>query len=136
MTAVLLYDGDCGVCARSVQFVLRHEPAEHPTLRFARLAGPLGDQLRAQHAGLRHIDSMIWFDPAPHARQHVRVRSEAVLAALSYLGGRWRWLATLGALVPVSLRDRAYAWFAARRHRVARPACLLPSAEQSARFLD
>jgi predicted DCC family thiol-disulfide oxidoreductase YuxK len=135
---VLLYDGTCGFCARSVQFVLDHERDRH-SLTFARLAGALGDDLRRRHPALASVDSVIWFEPADDAGGGTAfVRSAAVLRVLRYLGGGWRVLGLLGTIVPRSLRDWLYDVVARRRRTLVRrsPSCLVPSAEQRKRFLD
>ena len=131
---MLLYDGTCGFCAGSVQFVLRHE-GRHRSLRFATLDGPLGDAARRARPELTGVDSVIWLEPAAG---RVLVRSEAALAVAAYLGGPWRALAALGRLVPRRLRDAAYDLVARNRYRIAGrlDACPVPSPEQRGRFVD
>jgi len=130
-SAILLYDGACGLCAASVRFVLRHERSHH--LRFAPLAGATGSALRARHPELAGLDSMIWYEPA-HDR--VRVRSDAALAVARYLGGPWAVAGGAGRLVPGAIRDLIYDLVARHRHRLAGPVCVLPEAGQRDRFLD
>jgi predicted DCC family thiol-disulfide oxidoreductase YuxK len=130
--ALLLYDGTCGFCAGSVQFVLRHEGARR-TLRFASLDGETARSLHRVRPELAGVDSLIWYEPA---EGRVLIRSEAVLAVASYLGGAWRVLGALARVVPRAVRDAAYDLFARNRYRVAgrTEACLLPTPEQRARF--
>lgn len=131
--SVLLYDGDCGFCAGSVQFVLRHEPAAaRARLAFAPLQGAFGTRVRQQFPELAGVDSVVWYDPAVPS---VRVRSAAALAATAHLGGGWAVLAAIGRLVPRLLRDAIYDQIARRRFEIAAPACLLPTPEERARFL-
>lgn len=133
---LLLYDGTCGFCARSVQFVLRHE-GQRRTLRFAPLEGPTGIAVRARHPELAGVDSLIWVEPASsRGGERLLVRSRGARAVARYLGGIWRVLGTLGGLVPPRLLDAAYDWLARHRHGIAAPACLLPTPEQRRRFLD
>ena len=132
--SVLLYDGECGFCAGSVQFVLRHEPPAHRgRLAFAPLQGAFGGRVRAQFPELIGVDSVVWYDPTIPA---VRVRSAAALAAVAHLGGVWTVAATLGRLVPRPLRDAVYNLIARRRFEMAAPACLLPTPEERSRFLS
>jgi predicted DCC family thiol-disulfide oxidoreductase YuxK len=132
--SVLLYDGECGFCAGSVQFVLRHEPAAgRGRLAFAPLQGPFGSRVRAQFPELIGVDSVVWYDPGIPA---VRVRSAAALAAVAHLGGVWTVAAALGRLVPRPLRDAVYHLIARRRFEIAAPACLLPTPEERSRFLS
>ena len=138
---MLLYDGTCGVCAKSVQWVLRHERSSrtHRSLRFASLQGPLAQRVIAAHAELRGVDSVIWYEPATDTEaERILVRSSAVIAVGRYLGGVWRMLAAIGSVVPRPVRDGAYDFIARHRYSIAgmAPACLVPSPEQRARFVE
>jgi predicted DCC family thiol-disulfide oxidoreductase YuxK len=132
---LLLYDGTCGFCADAVQFVLRHDVRAR-TLNFASLQGPTGAAIRDRHPVLASADSMVWLesidDPAP------LVRSDAALRVLRYLGGAWGALAAVAAIVPGGVRDWGYDLVARHRHRL--PAggatCVIPTAQERARFLD
>ena len=124
----LLYDGTCGVCARSVQFILARDRRQ--TLRFAPLHGVFAQGVLRQHPELHDVDSVVWYDGSG-----ALVQSDAVVAVLRYLGGAWSALAMLAGLVPRQLRDAAYAAVARRRLTLAARACLLPAPEQRPRFL-
>ena len=130
---LLLYDGTCGFCAASVQFVLRHE-RQHG-LRFAPLQSEIGDAIRARHPGLAGVDSMIWIEPTATS-ERVLTRSAAALRVARYIGGPWRALA-LAAIVPRPIRDAVYDLIARHRHRLVGDAeqCYLPPPAARARFL-
>jgi predicted DCC family thiol-disulfide oxidoreductase YuxK len=135
-SALLLYDGTCGFCARSVQFVLRHEGPSR-ALRFASLDGPTGRALHARHPELASVDSLIWFVPADSRRDEcILIRSDAVLTVATYLGGVWRVLGALGRLIPRFVRDAAYDWVARRRYRLVPRSCPVPKPEERKRFVD
>ena len=126
--AVLLYDGACGLCASSVQFVLRHESRQD--LLFAPLQGELAADVRAQHPELAAVDSMVWVEDG-----RTFVRSAAVLRTASYLGGIWK-VAALGWLVPRAVRDMAYDFVARHRHQwFGAEQCYLPPPDVRKRFL-
>jgi predicted DCC family thiol-disulfide oxidoreductase YuxK len=63
-------------------------------------------------------------------------RSDAVLEIARYLG-RWRWLRVFG-ILPRGLRDWVYGVVARNRYKWfgKRDTCVVPTAEQRARFLD
>ena len=125
---VLLYDGSCGFCARSVQFVLRHERS--PVLRFAPLDSAAGMSARAALADPAKTDSMILLD-GPVAL----VRSDAALRVASIMGGPWR-IAALARALPRRLRDAVYDLVARHRHRLpGAPQCMLPPESEAARFM-
>ena len=131
---ILLYDGDCAFCARSVQFLLRHD--RRRLVRFAARQGAVGRALEARHPGLAAVDSLLWVE-ADAGAERVAVRSDAALAAARYLGGGWAALARVGGLVPRPLRDAVYALIARNRHRLGgAAACVVFSAEERARVLD
>jgi predicted DCC family thiol-disulfide oxidoreductase YuxK len=137
---ILLYDGECGLCARSVQFVLAHESPDRSTrrcaLRFAPLQGTLAARVRADHPMVATIDSVVWIEIDADGHEQVAVRSAAALSALAYLGGGWRLLARAGRLVPRPVRDAVYDIVARHRQALMTPSCLLPTPEQRRRFLD
>jgi predicted DCC family thiol-disulfide oxidoreductase YuxK len=133
---ILLYDGACGFCTRSVQFVLSHE-RHRRNLRFSRLEGGFGVALRARHPALATIDSLIWYEPATSTSpEHLLWQSRAALRVARYLGGVWGLLGSLGMMVPRFLSDAMYGWIARHRHELAADACLLPTPEQRRRFID
>lgn len=136
--AILLYDGTCGFCAKSVQFVLARERRDG-TLRFAALQSAIGIDVQSRHPELADVDSVIWFEPANDAGpESVYVRSAAALRTLRYLGGLWGAVGTAATLVPPFIRDRVYDLVARHRHKLVRAdaSCLLPTPEQRARFID
>ena len=131
---VLLYDGLCGFCDRTVQFALKHDKPR--LLRFAPLQGQYARDVLARHPGLHGIDSLVLVERDAQG-ERVSVRSEGALRLAGYLSWPWR---ALGAfrLVPRVLRDWGYDRFAKIRYRAFRKfdACPLPPAEVRARFLE
>ena len=127
---MLVYDGSCGFCSRSVQFILRHE--RRHDLLFVTRDSPLGQDLR-RHFRLQGVESMLWI-----AGEQASIESNAVLRAARYLGGVWSVLAALGSIVPSWLRNWAYRLIARHRRKLgsAATSCLVPTAEQRERFLS
>jgi predicted DCC family thiol-disulfide oxidoreductase YuxK len=130
---VLLFDGECGVCAASVQWVLVHERTAN--LRFAALQSPAGRSFVAASGLSPEIDSLIWIEASGRSVR-VDYYADAVRAALRYVGGPWLVLHTLLGLVPRKVRDLGYRWFARHRQSVAARQCLIPTPSQKARFFD
>lgn len=136
MPPVLLYDGTCGFCARSIQLILRHD--RRGTLRFAALQGTYGAAVRSRHPELAGIDSMVWVEPeTPGNPERVSVRSAAGLRIARYLGGIWQ-VALAARVVPRAVLDAAYNLIARHRHHLpgAHDMCLVPPPEIRTRFLD
>lgn len=132
---ILVYDGDCGFCTRSVQFVLTHDTRRR-SVRFAARDGEAGRAVRARHPDLRTVESLLWVETVD-GREVVSIYSDAVLATATYLGGGFAVLGGLGRLVPRFLRDPVYQLVARVRRQIMRgaPACHLPTPDQLSRML-
>jgi predicted DCC family thiol-disulfide oxidoreductase YuxK len=131
---VLLYDGVCGFCNGSVQFILRHE-VRH-TLRFAPLQSGFAAVMKRGHPELDEVDSLVWVEGAP-SREQVAIRSAAAFKVADYLGGFWKLLLVFK-IVPSFIRDFFYDIFARHRYRWfgKYQSCPIPSADTRSRFLD
>lgn len=115
--------------------MLRHDRLG--TLKFAPLDSPFGEAVRARHPALARVDSVVWYEPADgKAEERLFTRSSAALRVARYLGGFWRLLLVTG-LIPTFIRDALYDLVARHRHKLTPggPHCLVPTAEQRARFL-
>lgn len=134
-TPVLLYDGVCGICNRSVQTILRFD--RRGTLRFAALDSDFARGVIARHPGLQDLDSMVFVQNPDRPDERIAVRSAAALQVLSYLGGPFR-LLLAARLIPAGLRDWLYDRFAAIRYRLGgrHDTCPVPSPDVRSRFLD
>jgi predicted DCC family thiol-disulfide oxidoreductase YuxK len=133
---VLLYDGLCGLCDRSVQFVLRHD--RRGVIRFATLQGEYARGVLARHPGLAGVDSLVFVETDPATgEERVATRSTGTLRIARYLGGPWP-LARVFSLVPRFLRDAAYDLVARTRFRLfgRLDRCRVPEPAQRARFID
>ena len=130
---VLLYDGTCGFCAQSVQFVLKRD--RKGTLRFAPIDSVYGRAAIARHPELKDVDSVLWVAPADeHTAERVFTHSAAAMRVASYLGGGWR-LMQLAQVVPAPIRDAIYRLIAKHRHRLSDSQCFVPTGQERARFL-
>lgn len=128
--AVILYDGECGLCDRLVQFVLPRDP--RGCFRFAPLQSAFARaQLVAAGLPPDDLDTMVLVESG-----RVHVRSSAALRVLRELSWPWPILYPF-VLVPRFLRDPVYRFIARNRHRwFARPAtCGMPKPGWNERFL-
>ncbi len=127
---LVLFDGVCNFCNRSVNFILDHD--RHKRFHFAALQSDAG-QAVLRHFGLRTDD----FDTAvlvEHGRAYTK--SSAALRIARNLGGWWSLLALL-LTIPPFLRDAAYDLLARNRYRWFGKAesCRVPTPEIRDRFL-
>jgi len=133
---VLLYDGVCGFCDRTVRLLLRID--RRGAFRFAPLDGDFATRVFDARPTLHGIDSLILVEVAgDDSVAGVFTRSDALLRIAAHLGGAWR-LVGVARAIPGALRDRAYDSFARRRYRLMGrlDACRVPPAELRSRFLS
>jgi predicted DCC family thiol-disulfide oxidoreductase YuxK len=133
---VLLYDGICGFCNKTVQHILKKD--KRRTMLFAALQSEYGKSILTRHPELNGVDSLVFVEPLDFAYlEQVFVRSDAALRVASYLGGPWK-IALVAYVIPRPIRDYLYDQFAKRRYRWfgKQDTCLLPPPEVRSRFLD
>jgi predicted DCC family thiol-disulfide oxidoreductase YuxK len=123
---LVIYDGWCGVCARTVRWLRRHDPD-----RRVRVLPNQAPGLR-ERIGLskQQVDRSAWaIDPAGRYYEG----AAAINRAFEELG-RWRLLALPYRLPLIRhAEERFYHWFSANRGRLARwgitPTCERPHAD-------
>jgi predicted DCC family thiol-disulfide oxidoreductase YuxK len=128
---LVFYDGLCGLCDRTVQFLLRRDPAQR--LKFAPLQGETARQRTDLPSELR---SMVFIAQPGTAQEKIYFRSEAALRLLDHVGGWWRIVSWLR-LLPRPVRDWGYDVIARRRYRWFGKfdSCRVPAPEFRERFL-
>lgn len=57
---LMLYDGDCGLCQKSVQWLLDHDT--EGKLRFAPLQGETAQPILEAHEELKDVDSVVYVE--------------------------------------------------------------------------
>lgn len=128
---VLLFDGVCNLCNKSVQFIIRHD--KNARFRFAALQSSAGNYLLATHRINRHKPESFFYI---RGRQ-VFEKSGAVLRVLRDLGGLWS-IFYVFIIIPRPLRDFFYVQIAKRRYVLfgRRSTCMIPTPELRGRFLS
>jgi predicted DCC family thiol-disulfide oxidoreductase YuxK len=135
---VVFYDGVCGLCNRTVQFILKRD--RRKVFRFAPLQGPLANRILRAHgidpSGLDTIYVAANCDVSSNER--LLARSDAAMFVLREIGGIWRVGADVLGLLPRSVRDWGYDLIARNRYRIfgRYETCPMPSEGVRARFLD
>jgi predicted DCC family thiol-disulfide oxidoreductase YuxK len=127
---VMLYDGVCGLCARSVRWILRHE-RDHE-IRFAPLQGETAAALRLAHPQIpEQLETVVFI-----VGDRVHLRSKAFLYMATHLRAPWRWIHAFR-WWPAFLGDIGYRIVAALRYKLfgKHDTCEIPSPEHRARFL-
>lgn len=127
---IVFYDGVCGLCARSVQLLVRLDRGR--AFHYAPLQGATAAEVRARLPEFpRDLETVVYLEDGK-----LSLRTQAYLAAARHLPFPWRaasWLRWL----PSWLTDPAYASIAERRYRLfgRHDTCRIPTPEQRELFL-
>ena len=128
---IVLYDGVCGLCDRSVQLILRND--RRGRFRFAALQSETGRAL-LEKFGLspEALDSVVLVEGA-----HAWRKSRAALRIARRMDAPWPLLWPL-VVVPRPVADFFYNLVAKHRYRIfgKLDACMIPPPEVRARFLS
>ena len=119
---VVLFDGECALCNRSVNFLLKVD--RNDVFRFATL--PSASRTSGDVPG-----SVVLSENG-----HMYTRSEAVIRIFRRLGFPFS-IALVFRLIPRGLRDAAYDWIARNRYRWfgRQDTCRLPKPEERHKFI-
>ncbi|MDH5605393.1 MAG: thiol-disulfide oxidoreductase DCC family protein [Anaerolineae bacterium] len=128
---VVLFDGVCNLCSRTVQFIVPRNPQAN--LSFASLQSEFGQSvLAAYQLPEEEFDTILLLEGAK-----IYFHSSAILRLATYLRYPWR-LAGVMLLVPRPIRDRVYNWVSRNRYRWfgKLDACLVPTPDLQARMIE
>lgn len=129
MRPVILFDGACSFCERSVQFIIKRDPDQY--FSFAALQSDAGKALAARYNLTGDMDSFIFID-----KETCYDKSAAALHVAKHLKGVWK-MAFLFIVLPKPIRDFVYDQFSKRRYTWfgEKESCKLPTPEERKRFL-
>ena len=128
--AIILFDGVCNFCNRSVNFIIDHDPAGY--FKFGALQSEAGKALLSQHGLAKDdLDTLILIEDG-RAYTH----STASLRILKHMKG-WYSLLYDFIVVPASIRDFLYYLFAKYRYKLfgKQAECRVPTKEELERFI-
>ena len=127
--SIVIFDGLCNVCARSVRFILANDKSR--SILFAPMQSEVGARLMARH-GLDSTDT----DTFLYITGGVAYSHSDAALEIARNFGFWRVLRIL-TLVPRSWRDACYAALARNRYTWfgIRDQCYIPDEHERARFL-
>ncbi|NHF60034.1 thiol-disulfide oxidoreductase DCC family protein [Flavobacteriaceae bacterium TP-CH-4] len=128
---IILFDGVCNLCNRSIQFVIKRDKAD--LFRYAALQSEVGQKLLSErNIDTKTIDSIILIDPGVA----YYVKSDAALQIGKHLKG-YRSLSSILNLIPSKLRNIVYDFVARNRYKWygRKDQCMVPTPELQAKFL-
>jgi len=128
-SSVILFDGYCNLCSRSVQLVLKHD--RKAKFRFASLQSEYGKALLQKHQlPTESFGTFVLIED-----DKIYLKSTAALRVVKSLSGMWPVLYA-AIIIPRFIRDAVYGLVARNRYRWfgKRNSCWMP--EGSDRFVD
>jgi len=129
MSGTVFFDGVCGLCNASVDFILRRD--RRGAFRLSPLQGTTAQSALPPELRER-LDTLVL-----QTDSGTFIRSAAVVRILWGLGGFWSLMGWLLWVVPKPVRDWGYRIVAANRIRWfgAKETCRIPTPEERDRFL-
>lgn len=128
--AIILFDGVCNLCNRSVQFILKRDKKGY--FHFTSLQSEAGQELLAENElPQADFNSFVLIENGK-----VYQKSTAALRVCRKLSGGWPLLYGF-IIVPPFIRNAVYSWIARNRYKWfgKKEACMLPKPEWKERFL-
>jgi predicted DCC family thiol-disulfide oxidoreductase YuxK len=128
---VLLFDGVCNLCAGSVQFIIKRDPAAR--IRFASLQSEKGKKLLNEfNLPSGQLKSLVFVENGK-----AYTRSTGALRVSRYLNAAWP-LAYVLIVVPPFIRNAVYDWIGKNRYKWfgEKTECWMPTPSLRNRFID
>ncbi len=134
LSQLVFYDGNCGLCDRVVQFLLKVD--KHQIFMFAPLQGKTAAHyLQHLPPKFKTVDSLVLVENFQTGHPQVHVLAKGALRIAWLLGGLWKLIGWLSFL-PSFLFNWAYRLVARNRHHLfPQTLCILPPPGQEKRFL-
>lgn len=125
---IVFYDGDCGLCSTSVQFILKHEKGKE--IKFSPLQSEFTKKFFEEHNYPQPDLSTFYF----FTNNKLYQKSCAALKVVPFLKWYWQPLRIL-VILPKFIRDKFYDFIAERRKKLGGSFCVIPTEENQKRFI-
>ncbi|WP_075050777.1 thiol-disulfide oxidoreductase DCC family protein [Bacillus testis] len=127
---IVLFDGDCHICNRSVQFILHRDRNDY--FRFASLQSEIGGKLLDQYGIPHDYDSIVFISD-----HKAYCQSDAVCQICLHLSGLWK-IFYLGKYIPSPIRNWLYRFVAEHRYlfNSQQKACPIPTEKERKAMLQ
>jgi predicted DCC family thiol-disulfide oxidoreductase YuxK len=124
---IVFYDGDCGFCNSSVQFILKKRKED---IHFATLQSSFAEDLLKKHDITIEMDTLYLL-----RNDKIYSRSNAALRICKSLKGGYPLMMGFW-IIPKFIRDGVYNMIAKRRHKIRAGHCVIPTENERKLFLD
>lgn len=135
-SAIMLYDGVCGLCNRFVKLVLTYDHSKR--FMFASLQSDFAYRLLSKYGSdPRDLNSLYVIADYGLPTEKLLSKARAAIFAFAQLGGLWR-LTNLLNLLPEFLLNAGYRLIASSRYRLfgKYDSCLMPAPQLKERFIE
>lgn len=129
-TSIILFDGECNFCNRSVNFILRIDSRSQ--FKFASLQSKFAQELRKKSLISSNFDSIL-----VHTNGKILSESSALLFICEKLGGLFN-LFLIFKIFPTSFLNFFYRVFAHKRYKWfgKSESCIIPRKDWSHRYME
>jgi len=130
---IILYDGECNLCNKTVQFILKNDAKE--IFYFTSLQGTFGQNfLKERNLNAYNFDTFILFDQ----KVAYYTKSTAGLQVIKEFNWKWKILYYFGIIIPSFIRNYMYKIIAKNRYKWFGKSdlCMLPNPQWKKRFID
>lgn len=129
---ILFFDGDCSLCNKTVQFIIKHEKNIKEPILFCSLQVTYAKQvLEKYHYNFKELNTLVLL-----VDNKVFYKSDAALNIATYLKSPYRWL-TVFKIVPKFIRDSVYSYVSNNRKKLIKAQfCYMPSPLLKNRFIE
>lgn len=124
---ILFYDGECGFCNSSVQFVLKHK--KHNRIYFSTLQSDFAKERLNKNGISIELDTLYLLK-----KNTIYDKSNGALQLASELKFPFNLLKVFF-IIPVFIRDRIYTYIANRRHKIRSKFCVKPTEDEKKFFI-
>lgn len=128
---LILFDGVCNLCDNTVQYVIKHDKANH--FMFAALQSEVGNNIISKYRiDTNKMDSILLYNP----EKGISYKSTAALKIARHLGFPHN-LLSIFLIVPSFIRNTVYDFIAKNRYKWygKKDNCMIPTPELQSKFL-
>ena len=127
---ILLFDADCILCNKSVQYVIKHDSKK--IFQFASLQSDFGQKFLENHNFPQNVYSTVIYVKG----DNIYIKSSAAICAFATLNMLSKWMLLL-LIFPRPIRDLVYDLIAKNRKHFFKnqTSCLIPTEELKKRML-
>lgn len=127
---ILLFDADCILCNKSVQYILKHDSKK--IFQFASLQSDFGQKFLEKHNFPQNVYATVIYVKG----DSIYIKSSAAIRAFASLNSLFKPF-ILALIIPVPIRDLVYNLIAKNRKHFFKnqTSCLIPSEELKKRMI-